>query len=180
MCHTLPRIGYKMPYNRVINQTKTTNDMELVIGESVKETNRVFNKSYTEEYCKAITENYKLEHIRSMERMLAKDPECTYASKELNDIQTGKANLMKFEIREGKKYYKIVQVEFDTFQGRNEYRDRSVHSFVDKNTGNVYKPASWKAPHTKHVRFTFQEPKDIRFLLEPRNVDWAGGYLYLR
>ena len=44
-----------MPYNRVINQTKTTNNMELVIGESVKETNRVFNKTYTEEYCKAIT-----------------------------------------------------------------------------------------------------------------------------
>ena len=168
-----------MPYNRVINQTKTTNNMELVIGESVKETNRVFNKSYTEEYCKAITENYKLEHIRSMERMLAEDPECTYAAKELNDIQTGKANLMKFEIREGKKYYKIVQVEFDTFQGRNEYRDSSVHSFVDKNTGNVYKAASWKAP-AKHVRFSFQKPEDIRFLLTPSNVDWAGGYLYLR
>ena len=103
-----------------------------------------------------------------------------YAQQQLDEIENGTANLMKFEIREGKKYYKIVQVEFDTFQGRNEYRDRSVHSFVDKNTGNVYKPASWKAPHTKHVRFTFQEPKDIRFLLEPRNVDWAGGYLYLR
>ena len=154
--------------------------MELVVGESVKETNRVFIKDYTQHYCKAITENYKLYHIDSMERMLARDPESIHAAEELNDVQTGKANLMKFEIREGKKYYKIVQVEFDTFQGKNEYRDRSVHSFVDKNTGNVYKPASWKAPHTKHVRFTFQEPKDIRFLLEPRNVDWAGGYLYLR
>ena len=154
--------------------------MELVIGESVKETNRVFIKDYTQHYCKAITENYRLYHIDSMERMLARDPESIHAAEELNDVQTGKANLMKFEIREGKKYYKIVQVEFDTFQGKNEYRDRSVHSFVDKNTGNVYKPASWKAPHTKHVRFTFQEPKDIRFLLEPRNVDWAGGYLYLR
>ena len=154
--------------------------MDLVVGESVKETNRVFIKDYTQHYCKAITENYKLYHIDSMERMLAREPESIYAAEELNDVQTGKANLMKFEIREGKKYYKIVQVEFDTFQGRNEYRDRSVHSFVDKNTGNVYKPASWKAPHTKHVRFTFQEPKDIRFLLEPRNVDWAGGYLYLR
>ena len=154
--------------------------MEQVIGESVKETNRVFIKDYTQHYCKAITENYKLYHIDSMERMLARDPESIHAAEELNDVQTGKANLMKFEIREGKKYYKIVQVEFDTFQGKNEYRDRSVHSFVDKNTGNVYKPASWKAPHTKHVRFTFQEPKDIRFLLEPRNVDWAGGYLYLR
>ena len=154
--------------------------MEQVIGESVKETNRVFIKDYTQHYCKAITENYKLYHIDSMERMLARDPESIYAAEELNRIQNGTANLMKFEIREGKKYYKIVQVEFDTFQDRNEYRDRSVHSFVDKNTGNVYKPASWKAPHTKHVRFTFQEPKDIRFLLEPRNVDWAGGYLYLR
>ena len=154
--------------------------MELVIGESVKETIRVFIKDYTQHYCKAITENYRLYHIDSMERMLARAPESIHAAEELNDVQTGKANLMKFEIREGKKYYKIVQVEFDTFQGKNEYRDRSVHSFVDKNTGNVYKPASWKAPHTKHVRFTFQEPKDIRFLLEPRNVDWAGGYLYLR
>ena len=168
-----------MPYNRVINQTKTTNNMELVIGESVKETNRVFNKSYTEEYCKAITENYKLEHIRSMERMLAKDPECTYASKELNDIQTGKANLMKFEIREGKKYYKIVQVEFDTFQGRNEYRDRSVHSFVDKNTGNVYKAASWKSP-AKHVRYDLRVIREREYVLDPRNCTWAGGYLYMR
>ena len=154
--------------------------MELVIGESVKETNRVFIKSYTQDYCKAITENYKIYHTDSMERMAASDPDSSYPSDELKRIQNGTANLMKFEIREGKKYYKIVQVEFVTFQGRYEYRDRSVHSFVDKNTGNVYKPASWKAPHTKHIRFTFQEPKDIRFLLEPRNVDWAGGYLYLR
>ena len=154
--------------------------MELVIGESVKETNRVFIKSYTEEYCKAITENYKMYHTRSMESMLASDPDSTYPSEELKRIKDGTANLMKFEIREGKKYYKIVQVEFDTFQGRNEYRDSSVHSFVDKNTGNVYKPASWKAPHTKHVRFSFQNPEDIRFLLTPANVGWAGGYLYLR
>ena len=153
--------------------------MELVIGESVKETNRVFIKSYTQDYCKAITENYKIDHTRSMERMAASDPDSSYPSDELKRIQNGTANLMKFEIREGKKYYKIVQVEFDTFQGRNEYRDSSVHSFVDKNTGDVYKPASWKSP-AKHVRFTFQKPEDIRFLLSPINVDWAGGYLYLR
>ena len=144
------------------------------------ETTKSFIKSYTEQYCEAITENYKLNSIESFERMIAKDPENTYAADRLNEIQTGKANLMKFEIREGKKYYKIVQVEFDTFQNRNQYRDSSVHSFVDKKTGDVYKPASWKAPHTKHVRFTFQKPEDIRFLLNPINVGWAGGYLYLR
>ena len=159
---------------------KRRTPMELVIGESVKETNRIFIKDYTNLYCEAITENYRLYHIDSMERMVASEPDSSYPSEELKRIQNGTANLMKFEIREGKKYYKIVQVEFDTFQGRNEYRDSSVHSFVDKNNGNVYKPASWKAPHTKHDRFTFQKPADMRFLLNPINVGWAGGYLYLR
>ena len=154
--------------------------MKSVIGESVKKTNKTFIKSYTEDYCKAITENYKMYHTDSMERMASSDPDSSYPSDELKRIQNGTANLMKFEIREGKKYYKIVQVEFDTFQNRNEYRDSSVHSFVDKNTGDVYKPASWRAPATKHVRFTFQKPEDIRFLLTPQNVDWAGGYLYMR
>ena len=152
--------------------------MEMVIDESVKKTNRTLIKSYTEDYCKAITENYRMYHMDSLTRDNHPSPE--YAQQQLDEIENGTANLMKFEIREGKKYYKIVQVEFDTFQGRNEYRDRSVHSFVDKNNGNVYKPASWKAPHTKHVRFTFQKPEDIRFLLNPINVGWAGGYLYLR
>ena len=152
--------------------------MQQVIGESVKETNRIFIKDYTQHYCKAITENYRMYHIDSLTRDNHPSPE--YAQQQLDEIENGTANLMKFEIREGKKYYKIVQVEFDTFQGRNEYRDSSVHSFVDKNNGNVYKPASWKAPHTKHVRFSFQKPEDIRFLLNPINVGWAGGYLYLR
>ena len=152
--------------------------MEMVIDKSVKKTNRTLIKSYTEDYCKAITENYRMYHMDSLTRDNHPSPE--YAQQQLDEIENGTANLMKFEIREGKKYYKIVQVEFDTFQGRNEYRDSSVHSFVDKNNGNVYKPASWKAPHTKHVRFTFQKPEDIRFLLNPINVGWAGGYLYLR
>ena len=91
----------------------------------------------------------------------------------------GKANLDKFRYYEGKKYYKVVREEFDTFQNRNEWRDSTVHSFVDKNTGDVYKPASWKAP-AKHVRFNFCNKKDLLFLTDPRCVGWAGGYLYLR
>ena len=148
--------------------------MEMVIGETVKQTNRTFIKSYTEDYCKAITVNYKMYHTDSMERMASSDPDSNYPKEELKRIEDGTANLMKFEIREGKKYYKIVQVEF-----RTEYGDSSVHSFVDKKTGDVYKPASWNKP-AKHVRYTFQDSKQLRFLLDPNNVGWAGGYLYLR
>tara|TARA_B100000282_G_scaffold252366_1_gene197185 strand:- start:483 stop:878 length:396 start_codon:yes stop_codon:yes gene_type:complete len=128
---------------------------------TVDQTNQNFLKVYVNEYCKAITKNYRDYH---------------------NDRgYTPRENLMKFEARTGRNYYKVVQCEYDEQMG--EYRDRSVHSFVGKtkkNLGNVYKPASWKAPHTKHVRYSFCNDKDFLFLLDSRNLDWAGGYLYLR
>ena len=128
---------------------------------TVDQTNQTFLKSYVDDYCKAITKNYADYHN--------------------GRGYTPRENLMKFEPRVGRNYYKIVQCEYDEQTG--EYRDRSVHSFVGKikkNLGNVYKPASWKAPHTKHVRFRFTEVKDLKFLLDSRNLDWAGGYLYMR
>ena len=128
---------------------------------TVDQTNQNFLKVYVDDYCKAITKNYADYHN--------------------GRNYTPRENLMKFEPRVGRNYYKIVQCEYDEQTG--EYRDRSVHSFVGKikrNLGNVYKPASWKAPHTKHVRFRFTEVKDLKFLLDSRNLDWAGGYLYMR
>ena len=58
-----------------------------------------------------------------------------------------------------------------------ESQSRSVHAFVDKKTGEVYKPASFKAP-AKIVRFNLCIMSDREWLLE--NADWAGGYLYVR
>ena len=152
-----------------------------VIGESVKQTNRTFIKSYVEDYAKAITENYRRYHIRTLNGNLHGNyPE--YAREQLDAIENGTANLMKFKVYTGKRYYKIVQQEFETWEKSRyygQYRDSSVHCFVDKETGDVYKPASWKAP-AKHIRFTFQNVDHLKFLLNPDNVDWAGGYLYMR
>ena len=152
-----------------------------VIGESVKQTNRTFIKSYVEDYAKAITENYRRYHIRTLNGNLHGNyPE--YAREQLDAIENGTANLYKFVVKTGKRYYKIVQQEFETWLGSKyyqQYRDSSVHCFVDKETGDVYKPASWSAP-AKHIRFTFQNVDHLKFLLNPDNVDWAGGYLYLR
>ena len=136
-------------------------------------------RRYTDEYCKALTENFKRDSIRSLEYNLKKDPNCTYSKDQLAKIVSGTANLDKFRYYEGKKYLKVVREEFDTFQGRNKWRDTTVHAFVDKKTGEVYKPASWKAP-AKHIRFNFCDKKDLLFLTDPRCVGWAGGYLYLR
>ena len=153
--------------------------MEKVIGQSVERTNQVFLNRYVDDYCKALTENFKQDTIRSLEHNLQRDPECTYSANQLVKIMQGKANLDKFRYYEAKKYIKVVREEFDTFQGRNKWRDTTVHAFVDKKTGEVYKPASWKAP-AKHVRFNFCDKKDLLFLTDPRCVGWAGGYLYLR
>ena len=123
-----------------------------VIGESVKQTNRTFIKSYVNDYADAITENYKRYHINTLNRNLHGNyPE--YAREQLDAIENGTANLMKFVVKTGKRYYKIVQQEFETWEGsRNygKYADGSVHCFVDKETGDVYKPASW-ASHQQSI-----------------------------
>ena len=154
--------------------------MEKVIGKSVEKTNQVFLERYVDDYCKALNENYKQDTIRSLEHNLKRDPDCTYSANQLVKIMQGKANLDRFRYIEGKKYYKVTREEYDEKTGY--WRDTTVHAFVgltQENLGDVFKPASWKAP-AKHVRFSFCNKKDLLFLTDPRCVGWAGGYLYIR
>ena len=135
-------------------------------------------REWTEQYCDAIEQNYKEYHVRQLNGNLSGNyPE--YAQKQLDELENGTANLMKFRIQEGRKYYKIIQQNYDTFQDRNEYRDGSVHSFVDKNTGEVYMAASWSKP-AKHVRFDMRIIKERTLMHTPRFVTWTSAYLYLR
>ena len=102
-----------------------------------------------------------------------------YAKDQLESLNNGTANLMKFRMEFGRKYIKIIQQDYDTFQDRNEYRDGSVHAFIDRKTGEVYKPASWKSP-AKIVRYDLRIISDRVKLHDPNYTGWAGGYLYLR
>jgi len=132
-------------------------------------------------YADTITENYRRYHVATLEGNLSGNyPE--YARKQLDEIENGTANLMWFKVKTGKKYYKIVQQEFETWEGSKyygQYRDASVHAFVDKKTGQVYKPASWQSP-ARHVRFDLRIIREREFLFNYKNTGWAGGYLYLR
>ena len=152
-----------------------------VIGESVKRTDRNFVKAYTDDYAKAITENYRQYHIHTLTGNLSGNyPE--YAKQQLDEIKNGTANLMWFKVYSGKKYYKIVQQQFETWEGSKyygKYRDASVHAFVDKKTGQVFKPASWQAP-AKHVRYDMRIITQRQLLHNPNFTGWSGGYLYMR
>ena len=133
---------------------------------------------WVQTYADTITKNYRDYHIRTLKGNLSGNyPE--YAREQLDEIENGTAKLMYFKIKTGKKFYKIVQMNFDTFQNRYEYWEGSVHAFVDKQTGQVYKPASWQAP-AKHVRYDLRIIKEREFLFNSNNTGWAGGYLYLR
>jgi len=129
---------------------------------------------WTQTYCETLEENYKQHNIR-MHQNYTSD----WSKQQLESIKNGTANLMKFVIKNGRKYYKIMQHDFDTFQDRNEYREGCVHAFVDKNTGEVYKPASYNSP-AKHVRYDLRIINDREKLHNPAYTGWAGGYLYMR
>ena len=81
----------------------------------------------------------------------------------------------KFYIESGRKYHKIIM---ETDGGSSRLGpSRSVHAFVDKKTGEVYKPASFKAP-AKIVRYNLLMIESRERCFE--RADWAGGYLYVR
>jgi hypothetical protein len=70
----------------------------------------------------------------------------------------------------GRKYHKIWEVS-----GSNG--GKSCHAFIDKTTGEVYKPASYKAP-AKIVRYRLLEIASRQECFN--RADWAGSYLYVR
>ena len=72
-----------------------------------------------------------------------------------------------FTMQFGRKYIKVIQ------------DNSSVHAFIDRQTGEVYKPAGWKSP-AKIVRYDLRLISDRAKLHDPKFTDWAGGYLYLR
>ncbi len=80
---------------------------------------------------------------------------------------------MTFELNKGTKYYKIIQVT----NSIGLVTGKTVHAFVCRQTGAIYKPAGYRAP-AKHVRYNLLDDASYAECLE--QADWAGSYLYIR
>ena len=137
-------------------------------------------EEYAQTLCETLEENFKQDSLDSYRRMQM-EQYSIYAAQRIEEIENGTANLYKYIVKKGRKYLKIVNQQFDDMgpNPTNQYRDGSVHAFIDRETGDVYKPASWNKP-AKHVRYNLLERKDREFLFDYKNVGWAGGYLYMR
>lgn len=138
-------------------------------------TTKVRVLGWTEELCRCLELQYRNYSLRSaMDNQAMSGASDEYLQERITKIENNE-ECLKFTISSGKKYYKIIQNDF-----RNgKYESAGVHAFVDKNTGEVYKPAGWKAP-AKHVRYDMRIITQREYVLNPQNCGWSGGYLYMR
>ena len=117
----------------------------------------------------ALKDNYRQYSIRGHQRSIERfDATPGYHQQKIDELKSGKCDI-DYQVETGKKYHKVIFVD----GGGN----RSVHCFIDKNTGEMYKSSSWKSP-AKGVRYDLRLIADREYLLE--NADWSGGYLYAR
>lgn len=116
----------------------------------------------------ALKDNYRQYSIRGHQKFIGDADTQEYHQRKIDELKSGKSDI-DYTIETGKKYHKIVML--------SSGNSRSVHAFVDKQTGELYKSASWKSP-AKGVRYDLRLIKDREWLFE--NADWSGGYLYAK
>ena len=88
----------------------------------------------------------------------------------VNSIESGNSVHTQLEMEVGRKYIKVWSY---LMGGGRRLNGRSCWMFVDKNTGECYKPASYKAP-AKGVRYLITQLAD-----NPHICDAYGSFLYL-
>lgn len=116
----------------------------------------------------ALKDNYRQYAIRGHQRYVERGESVDYHQQRIDELRNGILPL-DYVIETGKKYHKVIMIDGGS--------SRSVHCFIDKKTGEVYKSASWRGP-AKGVRFDLRLIKDREWIYE--NADWAGGWLYKR
>ena len=144
----------------------TTSFADYVATQDARNDIQLKVREYCLMLCDALELDFVQESIKRAHFFGADNAE--YRDQRLQDINEGK-NMYKFTIESGRKYHKIMM--------ETESQSRSVHCFVDRKTGEVYKAASFKSP-AKGVRYNLLIIKEREDILE--NCDWAGGYLYRR
>ena len=85
-------------------------------------------------------------------------------------IESSRSVYTQLEMEIGRKYIKVWSYLSDN---GDKIRGRSCWMFVDKNSGECYKPASYKAP-AKGVRYLITQLAD-----NPHICDAYGSFLYL-
>ena len=122
------------------------------------------NPSHTANIMAFCAPQYKAEYLT--ESLL----EVLNNREKVNALESSRSTYTNFEYEVGRKYIKVWSYLMSEGE---RLRGRSCYMFVDKNTGEVYKPASYKAP-AKGVRYMITQLAD-----NPHVCDPYGSFLYL-
>ena len=139
-------------------------------------TQKVKVLQWTEKLCRCLEQQYRDYSLRSIvnNQNMADKPD-PFLQEKVTQIESGEDDRISFFIEKGRKYYKVC---LRWKQVNRQFKDDiSVHCFVDKLTGEVYKPAGWKKP-AKHVRFDMRD--EVQRARLYNICEWAGGHLYMR
>lgn len=145
----------------------TTTFADYVAQQDARNTIQLNVTKWTLMLCDALKQNYIDYSIKSHQRSLERDESVDYHNACITDLKNGNCGY-EFIFESGRKYHKIIM---------NANGQRSVHAFVDRKTGEVYKSASWKSP-AKGVRYDLRIIEQREWLFQ--NADWASSYLYVR
>ena len=161
-----------MPVDSIIHSIDSETFAEFCAQQDARNTIQLNVHKWTLMLCDALRQDYIKysieQHERSIDYADAGDVRSVrYHEACIEELKNGQCDY-DYVIETGRKYRKIIM---------DANGSRSIHAFVDKKTGEVYKPASFKAP-AKVVRYDLRLIKDREWLLE--NADWAGGYLYMK
>ena len=122
---------------------------------------------YTQTLCEVLRTNYQSYRIDSHRKYIDKGENVEWHQEQIDKLCEGQG-VPEFSINTLRKYHKIIM---------KDYNQSHVHLFVDKETGDVYKPASFKAP-AKGVRYNLIDDTSREEMY--KRADWAGSYLYAR
>jgi|TARA_B100000085_G_scaffold56170_1_gene49162 hypothetical protein len=120
--------------------------------------------------CDKLKEDYIAYSIRSIKANKHKDSAhwSDWSQNRLTRLEKNECDMEFILDSSGRKYHKIQQ---------RDGAHGSVHCFIDKRTGEVYKAASWKAP-AKIVRYNLLSISSREECFS--RADWCGNYLYLK
>lgn len=123
---------------------------------------------FCQEYCAILRTKHIQWRINMHQQSIGNGDDDEYHMRKIDALVNGlDETVPEYIINQGKKYYKIVMVD----------NQQSVHAFVNKENGDVYKSASWNSP-VRDARYNLLL-EDARAVLF-NAVDPFGGYLYKR
>ena len=152
----------------------TTTFADYAAQQDARNTIQLNVTKWTLMLCDALKQNYIDYSIKSHQKFVDDADTHEYHQKQIANLKEGICDY-EFIIESGRKYHKIIMV---IDNGPNRMGpSRSVHAFIDKKTGEIYKSSSWKSP-AKGVRYDLRIIEQREWLFQ--NADWASAYLYAK